>query len=232
MFSARVGQPIARLELTLRMRPIGLDVLQDLVASGHLSPDIVARMPTLTVATRVANYDPMQRRYTVDMPNDPDYCAMYKCMIDPVGQGCVGSPAAAVPVAGSTGSSSQAGSFSMACVESLPASCTPSISPTFSSINDKVFQQSCGVFGQGGTCHGAEGRQGGLGLFDADTAYTNLLDTTGRARVVAGNPKCSILMERLDSSDTTKRMPLNGPQLDPGIRCAIQQWIEAGASRN
>ena len=37
----------------LRMRPIGMDVLQDLVDSGDLDPAIVAQMPTLTFGAQI-----------------------------------------------------------------------------------------------------------------------------------------------------------------------------------
>jgi hypothetical protein len=47
----------AQLSLALRdlLRPIGIDVLQDLVDSGDLDPDIIAQMPTFIMAgTEVA----------------------------------------------------------------------------------------------------------------------------------------------------------------------------------
>lgn len=40
---------IARMTVRARLRPIGLDVLQDLVASGDLDASVVARMPTFTL---------------------------------------------------------------------------------------------------------------------------------------------------------------------------------------
>jgi hypothetical protein len=39
-----------RVTLTVHMQPIGLDVLNDLVATHDLDPAVVAQMPTLTVA--------------------------------------------------------------------------------------------------------------------------------------------------------------------------------------
>lgn len=39
----------ARVEVRLKMRPIGRDVLEDLVASGDLDPAFLARMPTFTL---------------------------------------------------------------------------------------------------------------------------------------------------------------------------------------
>jgi Cytochrome c554 and c-prime len=48
-----LAKPPERIEIWLRLRPVGVDVLQDLVKSGHLDPAIVERMPTLTVAHRI-----------------------------------------------------------------------------------------------------------------------------------------------------------------------------------
>jgi hypothetical protein len=51
----------ARIELWLRLRPMGIDVLQDLVKSGHLDPALIQAMPTLTVA---------HREYTLNASNN------------------------------------------------------------------------------------------------------------------------------------------------------------------
>jgi hypothetical protein len=117
------------------------------------------------------------------------------------------------------------------CLESLPMDCAATLSPTFDTIYDKVFSASCGAVGQGTSCHGSEGLKGGLGLFSADVAYEDLLGMNGRARVVLGDAKCSILMQRLESNDAKFRMPLGDKMLPPGVRCAIQRWIDDGAAR-
>ncbi len=39
----------ARVTARLRMRPVGMDILQDLVASGDLDVEVLARMPTFTL---------------------------------------------------------------------------------------------------------------------------------------------------------------------------------------
>jgi hypothetical protein len=119
------------------------------------------------------------------------------------------------------------------CLESLPEPCTPSIPVNYPSIYDKVLRPNCGAIGSGATCHGPMGNQGGLSLFDQDGAYSDLLGMgDGRARVLPGDAKCSVIMERLETTDTKKRMPLNSPQLPAGLRCAVHQWIEAGALEN
>lgn len=45
-----VTKPPVRLDMKLRMRPMGRDVLGDLVESGHLDPAVMEQMPTFTVA--------------------------------------------------------------------------------------------------------------------------------------------------------------------------------------
>lgn len=110
----------------------------------------------------------------------------------------------------------------------LPADCKPGIDPTYTQIYSQIFTKSCA----GNACHGAMGTQGGLGLFNADTAYDQLLGKTdGRMRVEPGNPACSILMERLNSDDESFRMPYRGTKLEPGLLCAVQKWIESGAAK-
>jgi hypothetical protein len=117
------------------------------------------------------------------------------------------------------------------CLESLPMDCAADRPTTFDAIYKSVFSASCGAVGQGTSCHGSEGLKGGLGLFSADVAYEDLLGMNGRARVVPGDAKCSILMQRLESNDATFRMPLRDKMLLPEVRCAIQRWIDDGAAR-
>jgi len=79
-FGPPSNRPLARLEFRLRIRPIGVDVLQDLVASGHLAREVVARMPTLTVDQRTAHYDAVKHRYIVNDDNQVD-CDTYRGML-------------------------------------------------------------------------------------------------------------------------------------------------------
>jgi hypothetical protein len=62
-FTKPLDKPPARIELWMRLRAIGIDVLQDLVASGHLDPSVVARMPTLTVAHGEVRWEPSKNNY-------------------------------------------------------------------------------------------------------------------------------------------------------------------------
>lgn len=54
-------KPPPRIELWLRLRPMGVDVLEDLVKSGHLDPAVISAMPTHTVAHVEAKLNPDAR---------------------------------------------------------------------------------------------------------------------------------------------------------------------------
>lgn len=117
------------------------------------------------------------------------------------------------------------------CVADLPATCTPAFDPTWDNVYANVVRQSCGGVGSGTSCHGPEGKQGGLELSSSEIAYSSLLgELDGRPRVLPGDPACSILMERLETDDAELRMPRGAAQpLSAATRCAVQQWIEQGA---
>ena len=117
------------------------------------------------------------------------------------------------------------------CV-SLPDSCAPSFNTDYDTIYRNVLSQRCGTSSGSMNCHGPAGNQGGLTLGDADTAYNALLGISGpHARVVPGDPECSMLMERLETDDVATRMPRGEAKLADGARCAIQRWIAEGAAR-
>lgn len=122
------------------------------------------------------------------------------------------------------------GSEAAECLPEPAAACTPEINTEFTSIHRALFAQRCGT--SGGACHGPDGRKGGLVLADADSAYNALLGMDGtRARVVPGDPGCSLLLQLLESDDPAKRMPYGENKLSEGLRCAVRTWIEAGAVR-
>ena len=132
--------------------------------------------------------------------------------------GCGNSPAP-VPDAGP------------ACVSGLSTNCMPLYDPpAYATIFAQIFQPTCA---QGiGTCHTNDAAKGGLIFQNVDFAYSLLLGTTGgRARVIPGDPSCSLLMIRLESSDPTFRMPPGPTPLLESERCDIVQWIAQGASR-
>jgi hypothetical protein len=115
------------------------------------------------------------------------------------------------------------------CVTVQPATCSPLYDPTFDQIFTRTLHTTCAQ--EGGACHSASGAQGGLVYEDADAAYALLLGKTdGRARVVPGDPSCSILIERVDAPDPSQTMP-PGAELSAAERCSFETWIRNGAKR-
>lgn len=77
----------ARVTARLRMRPIGLDVLQDLVDSGDLDPAIVAQTPTLTFGAQIEWTRDSGLMKTVSARRKSD-CDAYRCLLDPTSPSC------------------------------------------------------------------------------------------------------------------------------------------------
>lgn len=122
-----------------------------------------------------------------------------------------------------------AGSDSQCLSEPLP-NCTPSINTDFATLHRSLFSQRCGT--SGNACHGEAGRRADLVLAEPDKAYSALMGTDGtHARVVPGDPACSLLVQLLESDDPGKRMPYMESKLTEGFRCAVRKWIEDGAMR-
>lgn len=131
---------------------------------------------------------------------------------------------------GAFGGACGGGSETAECLPEPMAACTPEINTDFASIHRSLFARRCGTTGV--ACHGPEGRNGDLVLSDPDTAYKALLGQDGtNARVTPGDPACSLLLQRLESDDPEKRMPLLEDKLSEGMRCAVRTWIEGGAVR-
>jgi hypothetical protein len=87
-FNLRLTQQPARIALKLRMRPMGIDVLEDLVKSGHLAADVVKQMPTFTVASYEARFDASGFEYRVLRDPSEGDCSPYRCMLDPSAINC------------------------------------------------------------------------------------------------------------------------------------------------
>jgi hypothetical protein len=116
------------------------------------------------------------------------------------------------------------------CLAPLDTACQPAYPATFRNLFDNELGATCGSAATGGSCHSAEGAQGGLVMEDFDTAYDHLLGSAdGRARVEPGDPECSLLMQRIESTDTQFRMPPGTSALPDNVRCAFQHWIAEGA---
>jgi hypothetical protein len=115
------------------------------------------------------------------------------------------------------------------CVEKLDTQCQEAFPPTWDNVYEFVIEQRCGG-SSGVACHGRDGLQGGLGLYSQTAAYEGFVGGVGgEPRVLPGDPACSELMKRIETSDTDLRMPLQASALSAGDRCAIQKWIAAGA---
>jgi len=115
----------------------------------------------------------------------------------------------------------------LVCVP-INTACMPLYPPTFSNIFSKTLSQTCA---QGtGTCHTDDSRKAGLYFVDSAMSYDLLLGMgpDRRARVLPNDPGCSILAERLESTDPNFRMPpgvgLSAPEL-----CSFVQWMANGA---
>jgi hypothetical protein len=139
-------------------------------------------------------------------------------------------PLAAVALIGACGSSS--GSSTLACVPNLTATCDPLYTPaTYPTLFAMTFQPTCatGV----GTCHTADAAQGGLSFADEQQSYEELLGMNGaNVRVVPGDPGCSLLMERLESTDPNVHMPKGPNSLPAAELCDVIQWIANGATND
>ena len=79
-----------------------------------------------------------------------------------------------------------------------------------------IFEQSCFI------CHGPAGSFKETLLIDHNALIQ-------KGTVIPGNPNASELYNRLVTTDTAKRMPLNQPQLSTQAINTIRDWILAGA---
>jgi hypothetical protein len=132
----------------------------------------------------------------------------------------------------------------VACDEKLAtlAGPTPSLEPTFASIQHDIFE-TADSSGRTAcvTCHTSTGRtpSGGLNL-NHDVAYDQLVGVPSRGkpgamRIVPRNPDNSYIIHKLEgqSDIVGRRMPTNGPPfLTDGQVLIISRWIETGAPRN
>ena len=77
----------ARVTARLRMRPIGMDVLQDLVKSGDLDGALLEQMPTLTFGAQLewTQADGFMKTIMGTVTTDCDH---YRCLLEPSGIRC------------------------------------------------------------------------------------------------------------------------------------------------
>jgi hypothetical protein len=79
---------IARVTARLRIRPIGVDVLQDLVASGDLDPAVVPEVPTFTLHGAAVEWTPEQPKLRPLWPDALKCPQAYVCLLDPRAPTC------------------------------------------------------------------------------------------------------------------------------------------------
>jgi hypothetical protein len=113
----------------------------------------------------------------------------------------------------------------------VDANCMAGYPPTFDNVYKNTIKVSCGV--DDNSCHSTAGHQGGLSFQEGEMqAYTALMQSSGldpsRKRVVPGDPACSLLIVRTEGVGKDYQMPKGDP-LTPQARCALVQWVEAGA---
>jgi hypothetical protein len=77
----------ARVTARLRLRPVGMDVLEDLVSSGDLDPAIMRSMPTFTLGAQIEwkEADGFMKTIMGKVKMD---CSSYRCLLDPTTKGC------------------------------------------------------------------------------------------------------------------------------------------------
>jgi hypothetical protein len=109
-----------------------------------------------------------------------------------------------------------------ACVADLPEACTPQYDPTFDEVWQNTLEPSCSLSG----CHGGGSASGGLAMPDLDAAHGALV---GGGYVTPGDASCSSLVDHLEPAGLGDMPP--GAPLGESERCAVRQWIDAGADR-
>jgi len=130
----------------------------------------------------------------------------------------------------------------VACDENLSdvAGPTPDLQPTFSSIQQNIFNTTDSSGRQACiTCHVAGGPAGFMPLTEG-ASYGNLVGRTssgkaGAVRVVPGDPDGSYLVQKLEGAPgiAGQRMPrTGGPYLTDGQIRIIRRWIELGANND
>ena len=71
----------------MRLRPIGQDVLHELVESGDLNPAVAARMQTLSFGAQLewTQQDGVHEVISAAPKTD---CSNYRCLLDPTSSEC------------------------------------------------------------------------------------------------------------------------------------------------
>lgn len=108
------------------------------------------------------------------------------------------------------------------CIEFEPT-CARLYEPTFDNVHAMTLLDKC----VDGPCHNPVSRRAGMSFEDPDDAYMHLVE---EGRAVAGDPQCSLVMQRIGATNSSLVMP-PGNRLSDTERCSIGQWIANGAQR-
>jgi hypothetical protein len=114
----------------------------------------------------------------------------------------------------------------LACVD-VTTECAPLYPPTFDNVFANTLDVKCGS--DSASCHSDSGMAGGMSFATIDGAHAELLEV-GQARVIPGEPSCSLMIIRTHASDSSVLMP-PGARLSEAERCALVQWVAGGAAR-
>ena len=112
----------------------------------------------------------------------------------------------------------------LTCVDVDPT-CAPLYQPTWENVFANTLAPKCGVGGS--ACHGGPSPFGALQLDDPTRAHATLL-RAGADIVVPGEPSCSKLIMRINTSSSKLVMP-RGSRLPASEICALERWVAAGA---
>jgi hypothetical protein len=74
---------VERVSLRLRMRAVGIDVLQDLVRSGDLDEAVIGELPTFTLHGASVEYRPEDGSVVQLLPDELDCPGSYRCLLEP-----------------------------------------------------------------------------------------------------------------------------------------------------
>jgi len=110
------------------------------------------------------------------------------------------------------------------CIEVDPT-CAPLYAPTWDNVFLNTLRPKCGT--GGGACHEGPGSRGGLRLDESEFGYRSLTNTA-KGYVRVNDVACSEILQRVYSDADSLRMP-RGSSLPDSERCALQQWVLAGA---
>src|SRR5690348_16251706 len=73
---------VERVRVRARMRPVGMDVLEELVRSGDLEPTLLDAMPTFTAHGAAEDWYPLDGARMALWPEQLECPDSYRCLLD------------------------------------------------------------------------------------------------------------------------------------------------------